>query len=226
MTASQTTRAPAPGMPQGTGSMFFSMIIMMGMLLAFLNPSIRNGTVSAMNTVLSPSIGFGGSLPVITIMIAELIVVIVGTTLRIIFTDFVEQARVQGIMGALRVEQRAAFKERDQDRIKKLNQQQNKYLVENTQLMNKQMRILPITLVIIFPLFTWLSVFLFRLPYPVFTVPWAAKVYFTKNFLIFPTWVFLYAVLGIPFTQIYQRLLRYFILKKRLEKLMSTGQAD
>lgn len=203
--------------------MFLALILMFGMLIAFFNPTIRNTAVSGMNFVLAPSIGFSGSFPVITIMIAELIVVLLGTTLRIIFTDFVQQARIQRIMSALRKEQRDAFKERNQDKIKKLNQHQNKYLMQNTQLMNKQMRILPITLIIIFPLFTWLSSFLYTLPYPVFTVPWAPRVYFTEQYLIFPTWVYLYGLLGIPFTQIYQRLLRYFMLKRRLEKLTSAS---
>ena len=209
-------------MPQGTGSMFLMLIVMFGMLIAFFNQGVRNAAVSGMNFVLAPSIGFGGSLPVITIMIAELIVVLLGTTLRLLFTDFVEQARIQKIMAALRKEQREAFKNRDQDRIKKLNRHQNKYMMENTQLMNKQMRILPITLIVIFPLFTWLSVFLYALPYPVFTVPWSPRVYFTEQFLVFPTWVYLYAVLGIPFTQIYQRLLRYFMLKRRLDRLSTS----
>ena len=209
-------------MPQGTGSMFLMLIVMFGMLIAFFNQGVRNTAVSGMNFVLAPTIGFGGSLPVITIMIAELIVVLLGTTLRLLFTDFVEQARIQKIMAALRKEQREAFKSRDQDRIKKLNRHQNKYMMENTQLMNKQMRILPITLIVIFPLFTWLSVFLYALPYPVFTVPWSPRVYFTEQFLVFPTWVYLYAVLGIPFTQIYQRLLRYFMLKRRLGRLSAS----
>lgn len=215
------TRPAQQQMPQGTGSMFLTLIMMLVLLFAFFDPGVRDAAVSGFNYVLKPSIGFGGSLPMITIMIAELIVVLLGTTLRLLFTDFVEQARLQRIMNALRKEQREAFKVRDQDRIKKLNQHQNKYLVQNTQLMNKQMRIMPITLIIIFPLFTWLSVFLFSLPYPVFAVPWAYRVYFTHQFLVFPAWVYLYAILGIPFTQIYQRLLRYFILKRRLEKLKS-----
>lgn len=210
-------------MPQGTGSMLIMLMLMIGMLVAFTNNGIRNASVSGMNYIFTPTIGFGGAFPVITIMLAELLVVILGTSLRILFTDFVHQARIQKIMGALRKEQRSAFKERDQEKIKKLNQHQNKYLMQNTQVMNKQMRILPVTLIIIFPLFTWLSVFLGKLPYPVFTVPWAARVYFTKVFLFFPSWVFLYAVLGIPFTQIYQRLLRYFVLKRRLEKLEASS---
>jgi len=199
--------------------MFISLFLMLALLVAFLNPGIRNSTVNAMNVVLAPTIGFGGRFPTITIMIAELVVVLLGTTLRIIYTDFVEQARIQNVMNALRKEQREAFRSRDQDKIKKLTAVQNKYLIENTQLMNKQFRILPVTLVIIFPLFTWLSVFLLRLPYPAFTLPWSARSYFTSNFLIFPEWVYLYAILGIPFTQIYQRTLRYFILKKRLEAI-------
>lgn len=218
-----TGRPAQQQMPQGTGSMFLMLIVMFGMLIAFFNEGVRNAAVSGMNFILAPSIGFGGSFPVITIMIAELIVVLLGTTLRLLFTDFVEQARIQRIMTALRKEQREAFKNRDQDRIKKLNQHQNRYMMQNTQLMNKQMRILPITLIVIFPLFTWLSVFLYALPYPVFTVPWSARVYFTEQFLVFPTWVYLYAVLGIPFTQIYQRLLRYFMLKRRLEKLSASA---
>ena len=210
-------------MPQGTGSMLLMLMLMIGMLFAFTNAGIRDASVAGMNYIFKPTIGFGGAFPVITIMIAELFVVLLGTSLRILFTDFVQQARIQKIMGALRKEQRSAFKERDQDKIKKLNQHQNKYLMQNTQVMNKQMRILPVTLIIIFPLFTWLSVFLGALPYPVFTVPWASRVYFTKVFLFFPSWVFLYAILGIPFTQIYQRLLRYFVLKRRLEKLSASS---
>ncbi|MEM3852222.1 MAG: EMC3/TMCO1 family protein [Methanomassiliicoccales archaeon] len=208
-----------PQVPQGTGSMFISLFVMLALLIAFLNPGFRDATVSALSVVLNPTIGLSGQFPIITVMLAELIVVLVGTTLRIIFTDFVEQARLQTIMGALRKEQREAFKSRDQDRIKKLNQVQNSYLVENTQLMNKQMRILPVTLIIIFPLFTWLGIFLLKLHYPAFTLPWSYRTYFTHYFLVFPTWVYLYAILGIPFTQIYQRALRYLILKRRLEKL-------
>lgn len=214
-----TQTAQKPEVPQGTGAMFLSMFLMLMLLIAFINPSVRNTVVGAMNVALLPTIGFAGRYPVITIMIAELIVVLVGTTLRILFTDFVAQARMQKIMSALRKIQRDAFRTRDQDKIKRLQAIQSRYLMENTQIMNKQFKILPITLIIIFPLFTWLGVFLYSLPYPAFTLPWAARSYLDRTYILFPEWVYLYAILGIPFTQIYQRALRYFMLKRRLARL-------
>jgi uncharacterized membrane protein (DUF106 family) len=210
-------------MPQGTGQMFIVMIFMLVMLFAFLNPTVRSAVVGGTNTVLSPLIGFGGHYPTITIMIAELIVVFLGTTLRIFYTDFVQQARIQNTLKALRLKQREAFKAKDQTKIKELQKVQSSYMVQNTQLMNKQFKVLPITMIVIFPLFAWLSEFLLSLPYPVFSVPWAAGVYFGKTIIFFPAWVFLYGFLGIPFTIMYQRILRYFLLKKRLDRINSAG---
>ena len=206
-------------MPKGTGQMFIVMIFMMIMLFAFLNPAVRSSVVGGTNTVLSPLIGFGGHFPTITIMIAELIVVFLGTTLRIFYTDFVQQAKIQNTLKALRLKQREAFKTKDQAKIKELQKVQSSYMIQNTQLMNKQFKVLPVTMIVIFPLFAWLSEFLLSLPYPVFSVPWASSVYFGKTIIFFPAWVFLYGFLGIPFTIMYQRILRYFILRKRLDAM-------
>ncbi len=206
-------------MPQGTGQMFIVMIFMMVMLFAFLNPAVRSSVVKGTNTVLSPLIGFGGHFPTITILIAELIVVFLGTTLRIFYTDFVQQAKIQNTLKALRLKQREAFKTKNQAKIKELQKVQSSYMIQNTQLMNKQFKVLPVTMIVIFPLFAWLSEFLLSLPYPVFSVPWNASVHFGETIIFFPAWVFLYGFLGIPFTIVYQRILRYFILRRRLEEM-------
>ncbi|MBX8631892.1 MAG: DUF106 domain-containing protein [Thermoplasmata archaeon] len=215
-----------PQMPQGTGQMFAVMIFMLVMLFAFLNPAVRSASVRITGDLLVPLIGFGGRFPTITIMIAELVVVFLGTTLRVFYTDFVEQARLQKTLSELRKHQREAFKTRDQTKIRKLQQVQSSYMMQNTQLMNKQFKVLPITIIIIFPLFAWLSVFLLSLPYPVFAVPWAPRVYFGQEIIFFPAWVFLYGLLGLPFTIVYQRLLRFFILRRRLERMGQRGSSS
>lgn len=202
--------------------MLMTMMLMLILLFAFFNPSIRNAAVGGMNVVLMPSIGFESKFPVITIMFAELIVVLLGTTLRLLFTDFVALARVQSVTGALRAEMRKARLQGDMARIKKLTSIQNTYMMESMQINNRQFKILPVTIIVIFPLFAWLSVFLSGLAYPDFSVPWAYTVNYNHVLFLFPAWVFLYALLGIPFTQIYQRALRYFILKRRLARLSGT----
>ncbi len=217
--ASAQSRQPPQQMPQGTGQMFIVMIFMLVMLFAFLNPSVRAVAVRVTGDVLDPLIGFGGLYPTITIMFAELVVVLLGTSLRVIYTDFIQQARIQKHLAALRVHHRQAMKERDQVKLKKIQKIQGSYMMENTQQMNRQFKVMPITIIVIFPLFAWLSVFLLALPYPVFAVPWAARVYFGQSIIFFPAWVFLYGLLGLPFTIVYQRFLRYFILKRRLERL-------
>jgi uncharacterized membrane protein (DUF106 family) len=69
---------------------------------------------------------------------------------------------------------------------------------------SSQMKIMPITLLIFIPIWTWIWEFLTGTSHYFFDVPWAMHVSLLDKTVIFPNWILLYMLLSIPLTQIIQ----------------------
>ncbi|MCK5548652.1 MAG: hypothetical protein KAI64_06530, partial [Thermoplasmata archaeon] len=89
---------------QPGGSMFLMFFVMMIMLLIFLNPGLFSAIGSGIGYVLSPVIGFGGRLPLMTILCASLIMSTISTLIRHHFINWADMAKNQKLMGAFNKE--------------------------------------------------------------------------------------------------------------------------
>lgn len=216
--------APAPGLPgapKGANPMN-SLLVLMVMFFAFtvlFTPEIRLAIGTALNYALFPVIGFGGSLPVVTLLIAGVLMIFFSTILRHFFVDWVAMARNQKMVSAFQKEFRKARLENNMYKIKKLTEVQQEVMSKQMSGMQTQMKLMPVTMIVIIPIFAWLFIFVTsNVVTTTISVPWGPSTDLNGN-NIFPNWVLLYSLLTLPFGQVLARVLKYFSFNKKLREL-------
>ena len=143
--------------------------------------------------------------------------------IRHFFVDYVEQVKSQKIVAAFNKELRKARMENNTFKTKKLMEQQTKVLKKSMDVTSSQLKLMPITLIIVIPIFAWLSVFMSKVVSTAFSVPWAFNADLNVA-VVLPGWILLYSVISLPFGQFLMRTLRYFSFRKRLDQLKAEGK--
>ena len=218
---------PSPGarpsiLPGGGMSRFFTIFMFILAVFVLFDPVLRDALGNIVGMGLEPLIGFGGSYPTLTLVLAGMFMTGLTVVVRHFFTDYVEQAESQKIVSAFNKELRQARLENNTFKTKKLLEQQPKIMERSMKMTGSQLKLMPITLLIVVPIFAWVAVFMLKITSPLVAVPWSYNV--DLNALsLFPNWVLLYSLISIPFSQILMRALRYFSYKKRLSEL-SAGE--
>jgi len=164
-------------------------------------------------------VGLGNSMPVVTLFLTGILMTAATILVRHFFTDYVGQAESQKIVNAFNKELQKARLENNKYKIKKLTEEQPKIMKKSMDMSTTQMKLMPLTMLVVIPIFAWLSVWMAGLgPAAVVNVPWASNV--DLNALnVFPNWVLLYSLISIPFGQILGRALRYVQFRKRLRTI-------
>ncbi|NLI74259.1 MAG: DUF106 domain-containing protein [Euryarchaeota archaeon] len=211
----------APSTPTGKkqSNTFITIFVFLLAMFILFNNDLRFGLGRLVGHVLNPLIGFGGSSPVLTLILAGIVMTGLTTLIRHFFTDYVAQAQSQSIVSAFNKEFRQARQENNLYKMKKLGEQQNEILQKSMDVSTGQMKLMPFTMLIIIPIFAWVAVFINGLDgAAIVNVPWSDSVDLNKS-TILPHWILLYSLISIPFAQILNRTLRYFTFKKRLQEL-------
>jgi len=192
---------------QQQSSMGFFLLLMIAMLVIF-DPRIRGALGSAVGVIFFPLFGFNYHYPVLTIFIAGSIVIIISAVLRHFATNWIEMARMQHMVSEFQKKYREAMKSQNKYMIKKMQKMQTEIMKMQSEVSAKQMKLMPITLFIFVPVFTWLWEFLMKSPHHYFDAPWHLHISFFDNPVLFPNWILLYMLLSIPLTQVVQYILR------------------
>jgi uncharacterized membrane protein (DUF106 family) len=192
-------------------------ILILAVFILF-DQNLRNGLGQIVGYGLEPLVGFGGSFPVVTLFLSGMIMTSVTIILRHFFTDYVEQVRSQKIVSAFNKELREARLENNTYKIKKLTDMQQDVLQKSMAASTAQLKLLPMTMIVIIPIFAWLAVFMGQIPSTIIAVPWSNNVDLTGT-IVLPIWILMYSLISIPFSQILMRSLRFFEFRKRLKEL-------
>jgi len=201
------------------------MTIFMFVIAVFIlfEPNLRNGLGAIVGYGLEPLIGFGGQYPIITLFATGMIMTGLTIVIRHFFVDYVEQIRNQKIVSAFNKELRQARLENNTFKTKKLTEQQDKILKKSMDVTSSQLKLMPITLIVVIPIFAWLSVFMSKIVSGAFSVPWAFNADLNAVIML-PAWILLYSLISVPFGQFLMRTLRYFSFRKRLDQLKAEGK--
>ncbi len=216
--------APAPGQRPGAPKQNMSgqlmiMLVMFFAISILFTPELRMILGNAVGFVFFPAIGFGGLFPIITLMLAGMLMILLSTVLRHFFVDWVSQARNQRIVSAFQKEFRKARLENNTYKIKKLTEVQAEIMQKSMSGMNSQMKLMPITMAVIIPVFAWLYIFVsFDVPTTIISVPWYWNTDLNASSVL-PNWILLYSLVTLPFGQVLARVLKYFSFRKRLLEL-------
>jgi uncharacterized membrane protein (DUF106 family) len=205
--------------PSGTSPMMLMMFMLL-MMIILIDPRIRSGMGMALDPVLTPVLGFDFHFPLITLFLAGLMSITFSTVLRHFTTNWMELARIQKVQSAFNKEMRDARLKNDTAKLKKLQEKQPEIMKMSLQISSSQMKMMPITMIFVIPIFVWLSIFMYQLPVRTISVPWASKVsLLVGSVCFFPNWIILYSLLSIPFSQVLQRLLKLYKFREKIAEL-------
>lgn len=209
-----------PPMPMSKNSMvgmFAGLMVIMVVMM------FREQIGKGLNFVFDPVIGFNGSWPVLTLVIAGLIMITLSTIIRSYMTDFVAQARNQKISSDFSKEMKQAKLENNLYKIKKLQEEQPKMMAKSMESSTQMMKSMPITMVVVIPIYAWVWFFLGGPDIdPVISMPWGT-VNLMDSLWIMPIWIVIYTMISLPIGQLENRIVRFFLLRKRLKELDGTA---
>lgn len=203
-------RRNAPPAPKGQGTM---MLFFFVMILIMVDPSIREGLGAGMSYVLNPTIGFGGTIPVISIMLAGTLTGLVSTGLRVWATDFVEMERSRLLQRSFSRQMNDARIRRDTDKLNKLKRAQPYVMSKQMEVQSATMKPALGTMFLAIAVFWWLSVFVAaEVPFKCVSLPWATCWPLDGSFGL-PYWIALYSVMSLPFTLAFSSTLKLWRLR-------------
>ncbi len=216
--AAETTR-PAPAFSRQSMSRFLMIFLFLLALYAIIDQQVGTSFASIAGVVLFPVFGFGGTLPVLTILLLGLVTTTVGAVLRDHYTNWVKMARTQRVMRAWSHERLEAMRKGQQTRLQKLMEAQKEFSKDQMEMMTSPYKATAWTMFFFIVIFVWLRLFvdnvLQNLGNQWIAVPWSTHVFLNSAYLL-PSWVLLYSLLAIPFGQIVTRVLRYVRFRRRL----------
>ena len=204
--------------PQADASQVFMMFFLLIFMLIIFTPELREWMGTSMGGILEPLIGFDHMYPVLTIFLAGMVMIILSTTIRHFFIDWMEMARIQKMMFAFNKELREAQISRNQRRVDKLMELQPEVMKMNAQLSSNQMKPMMFTMLVAIPIFMWLNTFISDLSHQYVTIPWETSWYLKDRFIILPHWVLIYSFLSLPVGQIYMRWLKTHELQSEMSQ--------
>lgn len=233
-----------PGSPQNMAAMnkqqapMMSNKMLIGMLfvlvIMFATANFRQEIGEALDFVFR-YIAFDGEHPVITLVIAGLIMITLGTCIRGFLQNPIKMARNQQIQSEFNKEMRQARIENNLFKLKKLEEMQPQIMAMSMQQSGDMMKVMPITMLFVIPIYAWVWYFLstgdsatyFIEGNPIFDqygevrveMPWCTIDLNQTLFMNFPVWIFIYTMISLPIGQIENRLIRLYLLKKELKRL-------
>ena len=200
----QQVQQQAPPMNTKTMIGMFAVLIVMMVVMQF-----RSQIGGALDVVFK-YIAFDGQYPVLTLIIAGLIMITVSTIIRSVLSDPIQMARNQQIQSDFNKEFRQARLENNLFKMKKL-----------------------------LPVYAWVWYFinpsdaaipggdyfggdnpLSGMEHALVNIPWSEGFNLNEMLLgFFPAWIIIYTMVSMPIGQIENRLLRLYFLNKHLRKL-------
>ena len=209
-----------PKQPSFGSSPMMPLMVMLLLMMLLIDERIRIAIGNALDPVLYPVMGFGYNLPLLTLLCAGFLTVTFSTIIRHFTTDWMELARMQKIQSAFNKERREAMLQNNQAKLKKLNEMTPEILKMNMELSSNQMKVMPITAIFAVPIFIWLTVFIYEIPVPSISVPWASKVMLTRaEVCFFDNWIVFYFFFSLIFGQLLQRGLKLYSLREKIAQL-------
>ncbi len=209
--------AVAAGPKKPAGGSFLTILSFAAVFLILFNPGLRTQLGVWVGYALDPVLGFGGRWPVLTILLAGTLMVLLTTLIRHFTTDWLEMARNQAYMRSFTQELRKATKANNTYKVKKLQDKQPDVLAKQQQMQSKQMKTMPLTMIVVVPLFAWLFLFLERLDYWWYSAPWNPQVDMFQT-TVFPHYILLYMTLSIPLGALVQKAMKYASWKERWQR--------
>ncbi len=223
LTARKQPVASARPATKGSLTRFMMIFLVLLAVVALFDPTMSQGFGAIAGYILFPVIGFGGKLPVLTLLIAGMMTTGLSSVLRDHYTDWIKMVKMQKTTAAWQKALREAMRKGNRSEVQKLNKIREGFMKDQMDVQLNSMKPLAWTFFLFIVLFAWLNVFvnstLTATGGQDFAVPWATNVYVTYVPFLLPSWVLMYSLLALPVGQILTRVLKYVRFRKRLEAM-------
>ena len=198
-------RPPAPPAPKGQTYFLLAMMVMM---LIMINPELRDGMGIGMSYVLNPAIGFGGGLPIVSILMAGVLTGLISTGLRHWATDFLEVERSRLMQRSFTRQLNRARLKRDEEEIHRLRRAQPHVMAKSMEANMSSMKPAMGTMILAIAVFWWLNIFVYQeVPFECVSLPWTPCWPLRASWGL-PYWVVLYSIMSLPITLAFGAALR------------------
>lgn len=206
------------------GQMLLLMLLLFVMIFIFGDVNIRNMVALSLNSILSPLIGFSGTNPFLTIVLAGMIMIFLSSFFTHIFTNWKAMGQAQEASKAFNKEITKARKEGNTNRMQKLMKMQPQIMRMTTQSSGGMMKSMFFLFIFIAPIFIWLTYFLSRnIDYSYFTVPWANSIsLFGRASYIMSNWFLLYMIFSFLVGQLIRQGFKWISWSNRWQNIRKT----
>lgn len=192
------------------GSSMTYMMLFLVLMMAFMLLDLGTPLGKAFGAVLGPLIGFGGQYPILTIVLAGIIVVTLSGSLTNFFTDWKKMGEMQQTQKAFSAEMQKARREGNTNKVNKLMKMQPELMKKQQEASSGSMKSMLFLFIFIWPIFIWLRGFLALLPHYYVTVPWASNVsLFSWPFGFGQAWIWIYFIFSMVVGQVIRQGLKY-----------------
>jgi len=185
------------------------MLVMFVMMFIFADPNISSLIAVTLDSVFYPLIGFEGSYPVLTIILAGILVVSLSSFFNNLFADWKKMGEMQEMSRAFQKEVTAARKEGNTNRVNKLMKMQPEIMKKQTEAQSGMMKPMIFLFIFIVPIFMWLRYFIGGLSYYYFTVPWANGVLLYYKPFLMQSWLWVYMMFSMVMGQVIRQGLKW-----------------
>jgi len=192
------------------GSSMTYMMLFLVLMMLFLFSGVGPILGGIFGSVLQPVIGFSGEYPILTIVLAGVIVVMLSGSLTNFFTDWTKMGEMQQTQKAFSAEMQKARREGNTNKVNKLMKMQPELMKKQQEASSGSMKSMLFLFIFIWPIFIWLRTFLAALPHYYVTVPWANNVsLFSWPFGFGQAWIWIYFIFSIVVGQVIRQGLKY-----------------
>lgn len=211
--------------------MLIAMVMIMGLYM--IDGSGNEHRIGSVLNYVFSFIDFGGQYPVLTLMLMGAIMIALSSVVRTLLTDTIEQQKAQEFNSAFQKELRQARIENNLYKVKKLMDMQPVMMQKSMESSNQMMKVMPVTMIIVIPIFLWVRYFvdvtLVAAGTQVIGVPWSllaagGGVNLMQVFWFIPAWILVYSLISIPIGQVITRIVRMYQFKKRLKEIESAAE--
>ena len=199
---------PLDNKAQGS-QLLILMLLMFIMIFIFGDPTVSSWIATTLNSVFYPLIGFGGSSPILTIILAGIIVVFLSSFFNNLFTDWKKMGEMQEMSKAFQKEISSARKSGNTNKVNKLMKMQPEIMRKQTEAQSGMMKPMIFLFIFIVPIFMWLRYFLGGLSYYYFTVPWANGVLLYEKPFLMQAWLWIYMIFAFVVGQVIRQGLKW-----------------
>ena len=222
-------RPPAPAFKPSTFLLTF--LFVLGLVMLF-DQGTRNGIATEFGILLTPTIGFSGHYPLLTMFLAAVIEMILTALAYNWATDWFKAAKVATWGTAFRKVQMAALRSGKKDRVEALKPHQMKFTQLSSEVSFAQLKGMAVTWFLVIAIYTWVGLFLAQVasgglgacalppcPQLVTVSLGGAQV----NLLHqagwpLPPWFVLFSVYTVPMSLLFRRLLKHYTLRDHASK--------